>query len=528
MESTESIIPFDISRVKKEPLEIWYESDAVMETSHDLGQENQLRRGVQGSELSAQMKVEPSLYYNSTYHPISLTMSSISLAENRPGKLTGNVESANLTESTTTPQPVPVALFDEQGFIGTYSNRMVLPPEKVVESPSSVWQEHTVAGDTTAPPLVYFDNALDGSMKEDCETSQSNTTQTRVNESSSDHASDHDTVDRFSPPSPEWDEKESSEQFSPTEGSRRGRQRRRQKPAIKTQTSKEYVCYCGQTFTYPSRLKSHMFKVHGQGSHADVRVDDKRHGCTQCGEMFRVPSRLEYHMFKVHGVGDPEKFNISRKPHTCSCGQSFSCPSRLKSHMYKTHGEGSPLDVKVDHKKHMCKECGEMFRVPSRLRYHMFKVHGEGNPQEFCIRAKPHFCTECEKSFHSRARLLHHLFRAHQIGDESNVYHRQKKHVCDQCSRLFLSPSRLKFHLFKVHGMADPVDLPHFPKRYICMTCGKTFSSKQRHRHHLFKEHGKVMLPTYSSKPRTMCVTRVEILFIILLDFDSISTRHME
>jgi len=88
--------------------------------------------------------------------------------------------------------------------------------------------------------------------------------------------------------------------------------------------------YCGNMFKTVSHLMRHVRK----------HTDAKPYSCKHCSASFTGPNQLKTHLLKLHNEGT--WFTC------CTCQQKFSCKTYLKQHIRRRH-----KDVKT----YVCHEC---------------------------------------------------------------------------------------------------------------------------------------------------------------------------
>ncbi|XP_034083082.1 zinc finger protein 583-like [Gymnodraco acuticeps] len=200
--------------------------------------------------------------------------------------------------------------------------------------------------------------------------------------------------------------------------------------------NKPFSCsVCKKAFSHSVHLKRHM-RVH---------TGEKAHSCSVCKKAFSQSGHLKRHM-RVH---------TGEKAHSCSvCDKAFSRSGHLKRHMRIHTGE----------KPYRCSVCTKDFSRSGQFKEHM-RIHTGEKPYRcsVCMKAfsrsgqfkehmrihtgeKPYRCSVCKKAFSRSGNLKEHM-RIHtgeeifscNVCDKRFKWHcnlKRHKRVCCQSSQL--------------------------------------------------------------------------------------------
>ncbi|XP_071059379.1 zinc finger protein 583-like isoform X1 [Pseudochaenichthys georgianus] len=177
--------------------------------------------------------------------------------------------------------------------------------------------------------------------------------------------------------------------------------------------NKQFSCsVCKKAFSRSGNVKKHM-RVH---------TGEKQFSCSVCKKAFSRSGNVKKHM-RVH---------TGEKPFSCSvCKRAFSQSAHLTAHMRVHTGEKAhscsvckkAFSQSADLKKHMrvhtgerpfsCSVCKKAFSQNADLKKHMSVHTGE----------KAHRCSVCKKAFSLRGNLKKHM-RVH-TGEKAHLSDRQ-------------------------------------------------------------------------------------------------------
>ena len=104
--------------------------------------------------------------------------------------------------------------------------------------------------------------------------------------------------------------------------------------------------------------------------------------CDECGQRFSYPSQLKSHL-EVHS---PQKMVHPSR----GCGKTFKCSGTLKCHLEK-HNQ----------KEYKCPHCHHVTDVQYYLKYHIAQNHGS-------ILVCEYFINGCDHTTHHRSYLSRH------------------------------------------------------------------------------------------------------------------------
>jgi KRAB domain-containing zinc finger protein len=191
---------------------------------------------------------------------------------------------------------------------------------------------------------------------------------------------------------------------------------------------------CGDSFSFPSFLKSHQLKKqHGIYAKGDQEI----HSCDKCDSRFRDPARLKLHVRLVHDVS--KVFNCNQ------CTKIFKNKSYLYTHL-QTHikvpcptcnkivtKRFHPTHVRQFHtesQEYHCDLCGYQFNKRNNIKSHMAKIHP--NSEFVCVLCREKFSTVHELFKHKRVHIGKSQYKCLKCGSilPSNFYLKRHEVKC--------------------------------------------------------------------------------------------------
>lgn len=157
--------------------------------------------------------------------------------------------------------------------------------------------------------------------------------------------------------------------------------------AIHTGEAKLFLCdICGKNFQRSTSLANHLKRVHAPKNDSNI--------CEICGKCFPTVTSMKCHRVKAHKI-----IKIQNRKHACTqCEASYSNPFYLRQHMQRKHNLGAEESAE-DRLKRTCKVCGKVFHRERYLVEHMRKHTGE----------TPYWCAQCCKGFKSKNYYNSHV-----------------------------------------------------------------------------------------------------------------------
>lgn len=199
----------------------------------------------------------------------------------------------------------------------------------------------------------------------------------------------------------------------------------------------EYKCeVCEDTFSKPSLLNKHRFRVHNLGLSTE-------YSCIFCSIKCASKPGLRAH----------ERTHMTKQFSCVLCSKSFVHENLLRDHVEKGV-------CKLQNRT--CDVCSKTFCDKVRKDQHM-KIHNK-------VRAFS--CQKCGKSFVQKRSLKEHLL----------THEKTRRYACKLCEKRFVQPNHLKYHVTSQH----PSAFPEFAK-HVCNFCSKAFAFL-----HQLKRHTKI------------------------------------
>ncbi len=222
-------------------------------------------------------------------------------------------------------------------------------------------------------------------------------------------------------------------------------------------------CYvCGQVFTSPQRLSSHvrLEKCSVDGKISKVPKDFKVFACDRCPFAGKSAQLLQVHDQMVHHALLPEltrskvlkQLNRKSNEKRCTkCNQVFVTGLAARTH---------ECSVKIS--QFSCQECDFVTHKETSLKSHAL-VHA---------RVKPRLeCSLCSRSFPRKSELNRHVLRQHTEGARLR---------CPSCAYSTFSRQHLTRHLQTMHSRDD--------QRFFCRLCtGFSSGTLENLRKHILK-----------------------------------------
>jgi len=201
------------------------------------------------------------------------------------------------------------------------------------------------------------------------------------------------------------------------------------------------------------------------------------HNCNKCGEVFSNPETLNSHMENVHIKAEilpvfnevnylsPLKerpidslkalrrnFDTVHKDHTV-------CPICAKKVKY-LNGHIKQQHTETPNENHVCNDCGKVFTQIRKLRAHTNAVH----------KVQLSMCDICSQEFKNT-----HALRSHKAKVHENII----KVNCPSCSKVCDTRLKLYFHERAVHTSEESP----------CQVCGKIYKNKNLLQKHIRVYH---------------------------------------